>query len=461
MPQFLELLTTALLQVNSGNNNQIPLRTFSAPTGPKDNINKGNIPRAEFLQIARDVKNYMDSSGKTPDYAYMTSLGTYLGFENLVYMYSMIFDYYNTSGKVADWATMEPWSVITSKQVVDPNAPRFTIDQIKDAATRVRAFIETYSNLPNYVQIADQQIKMPQFLELLTTALLQINSGNSNLISLRTFSNPTSPKDNISSGYIYKTEYLKIAGEVKNYMDSTGKTPDYAHGTSLGTYLGYHNLIYMFSMILDYYNTSGKMADFAIMKPWNVLGVTDYGRVTIDGPYGNINAPKIAIIVGVHPLESNAHNAIVELIKRKAESLNYCYYIYTIEVTKDASDYEKGRMNGQILANQFVVPHIISHNYKLALDIHANQGNYAETWFIFAPQEDIQSKTIALKIKDNVPGLLYYNPPSQTSPQYVTIPLINAGIPAIVYETYLFEPYEETLRRGEAFLNAVDTNGII
>ena len=51
------------------------------------------FPRAEFLKIANDIKNYMDSSGKTPDFAYGTSLGTFLRFENLVYMYTMILDY--------------------------------------------------------------------------------------------------------------------------------------------------------------------------------------------------------------------------------------------------------------------------------------------------------------------------------------------------------------------------------
>ena len=56
----------------------------------------------------------MDSSGKTPDFAYQTSLGTYLRFENLVYMYSMILDYHNSSGKMADFAMMKPWSVVTA-----------------------------------------------------------------------------------------------------------------------------------------------------------------------------------------------------------------------------------------------------------------------------------------------------------------------------------------------------------
>ena len=130
----------------------------------------------------------MDTSGKTPDFAYQTSLGTFLRFENLVYMYSMILDYHNSSGKMADFAMMEPWRVITSKPVLDPNAPKFTVNQIKDAAVTVRAYIETYNKMPSNVTISGIQITLPQFLELSTTALLQINSKNNNTIPLRTFS---------------------------------------------------------------------------------------------------------------------------------------------------------------------------------------------------------------------------------------------------------------------------------
>ena len=242
--------------------------------------------KAEYLKIANDIKNYMDSSGKTPDFAYGTSLGTYLGFENLVYMYSMILDYHKTSGKVADWAGMEPWSVIVSKPVVDPNAPKFSIDQIKAAASTVRGQIESNHKLPDNVLIGSSQVSMSQFLELLTSALLQINSGKNNPMPLMNFTAPTSPKDNIHAGNIYKAEYLKIANDIKNYMDSSGKTPDFAYGTSLGTCLGFQNLVYMYTMILDYYNTSGKVADWAGMEPWSVI---------VSKPVLDPNAPKFSV----------------------------------------------------------------------------------------------------------------------------------------------------------------------
>jgi predicted deacylase len=196
-------------------------------------------------------------------------------------------------------------------------------------------------------------VTMSQFLELLTTALLQINSGNNNTIPLRNISAPLNPIENIHAGYIYKSEYLKIASDVKKYIDDTGKTPDYAYDTSLGTYMGYENLIYMYAMILDYYNSSGKMADWAGMKPWNAVMHPPKIDVIITGTGGDVtnnyvfmqniprnqfideiisaarngtpmitfgdgNGPKVMITAGVHGNELPSQIAVMKLI-------NYLY----------------------------------------------------------------------------------------------------------------------------------------
>jgi len=78
-----------------------------------------------------------------------------------------------------------------------------------------------------------------------------------------------------------------------------------------------------------------------------------------EGPYGNPGSPnKVVFVVGVHPLEAQSHDAIIEAIRTLNNSLKKCYYIYRINVTKDASDYNKGRQNGELLANTYAVPNI-------------------------------------------------------------------------------------------------------
>lgn len=201
-------------------------------------------------------------------------------------------------------------------------------------------------------------------------------------------------------------------------------------------------------------------------KTWNksfsteVLGNSSYGMVVKQGPYGNKDsAVEIAYIVGVHPLEFNSHRAIVESIKNHKKSLKYCYYIYKIIVTRDAKDYDRGRMNGQLLALKYVVPNIKNQDFDLAIDVHSNRGNYNETRFVFSPVERSTSESIALNMEGEIQWLVYYIPPKEmnpSSPKYVTIPLINAGIPAIVYETYKYEDYQITEEHADEFVLNVD-----
>ena len=55
-----------------------------------------------------------------------------------------------------------------------------------------------------------------------------------------------------------------------------------------------------------------------------VLGSTSYGNVIKEGPFGNTSSKvKIAYIIGVHPLESNAHQAMLNSITEHNSTLKY------------------------------------------------------------------------------------------------------------------------------------------
>lgn len=194
------------------------------------------------------------------------------------------------------------------------------------------------------------------------------------------------------------------------------------------------------------------------------LGSNDLGSVDLIGPIGNKNSnTKIAYIIGVHPLESNVHNALYNSIIAKSDSLDYSYYIYRINVTKAPDDYDIGRMNGQLLAKEFIVPDATSKDYNLVVDIHSNQGtsggSYEETNFIFAPLNDPASKIFADEIIAKIPPLVYYFPKSQTSPEYVTVPIIQSGTPAIIYETYRYESNEITVEYINKLIEVIDNLG--
>lgn len=166
------------------------------------------------------------------------------------------------------------------------------------------------------------------------------------------------------------------------------------------------------------------------------IGKNSIGTVTVEGPYGNENSSvKVAYILGQHPRESNAHDAIYDSLLNNSDYLNYSYYVYRINVTAESDDFEESRMNGQLLAQEYVVDDVVKNNYSLAIDIHSSNGGYVQDPYIFAP---LSSDSVAYEAANNVTKaisyIIYYEPASYSSPQYSTIPIDDGGVPAIVFE---------------------------
>lgn len=171
-------------------------------------------------------------------------------------------------------------------------------------------------------------------------------------------------------------------------------------------------------------------------KSVKTIGKNSIGTVTLEGPYGNANSSvKVAYILGQHPRESNAHDAIYDSLLNNSDYLNYSYYVYRINVTAESDDFEESRMNGQLLAQDYVVKDVLKNGYDLVIDIHASNGGYVQDPYIFAP---VSNDTVAYDAANNVTKainyVIYYEPASYSSPQYSTIPIGEGGIPAIVFE---------------------------
>lgn len=187
-----------------------------------------------------------------------------------------------------------------------------------------------------------------------------------------------------------------------------------------------------------------------------VLGNTSTGTVIKEGPYGDSNSQvKVAYILGQHPRENISHRSVEENVKENSDSLKYCYYLYYINVTDGASNFWKGRMNGQLLSNNYVVPDIARGKFRLAVDVHGTDGYYPENLFIFTPIEKGSSLDIAQNLT-NTTGFVYYYPFTHTSPDYTTIPLIKKGIPSIVYESFKKQPYNLIKEQDKKFVLSVD-----
>ena len=191
-----------------------------------------------------------------------------------------------------------------------------------------------------------------------------------------------------------------------------------------------------------------------------LLGRNDLGSVHLHGPFGDKDSKvKIAYVIGMHPLESKSHRALFEKLTSKTDLRN-CYYLYNINVNDDSSETE-GRLEGQLLAQEFIRDDIIGKEYNLFLDIHSNRGpdgpgDYQITNFIFAPGFDDNSSEYMNLIIDNMDEIVYYAPEFRSSPPYITEPTAEAGIPTLVYECYSSEDFELTCRLAERLIDVVD-----
>ena len=194
------------------------------------------------------------------------------------------------------------------------------------------------------------------------------------------------------------------------------------------------------------------------------LGSTSYGKVQLVKIIGNTSSKvKIAYVVGLHPLEHQIHDAVYKLMLKKT-SMKYAYYVYKITLTKKSGDYSTDRMRGQMLAKTFIVPHVNKQKYNLVIDVHSTTGtSYKHTYFIHVPQNkhkaslNLAYKTInTIKSIEANSQMRYWSPESQTSPPYLTLPIIRAGTPTFVFETWTYESISQTNKRANILINAVD-----
>lgn len=139
----------------------------------------------------------------------------------------------------------------------EPVLGNVTVSQVSSAASSVKSYFETNRKLPNYVTISNSQVTMPQFLYILAKGTLQANNGSKTAITMKNINSAASPSGTFKAGLIQKTEFISMALNMKNFMDTNGRAPNYVN-SSLGR-ISFNSLVYMYSKIMNYYNTNNKL----------------------------------------------------------------------------------------------------------------------------------------------------------------------------------------------------------
>ena len=154
-------------------------------------------------------------------------------------------------------AEMVDWAADISTTTT--TAGKVTLSQLENGANSVNNFIVANNRLPNYVTINNQQITMPQFLNLLTTGIIDVNSGlsASTTISVTKVNAAPNPSGTFKTGSLTKTSYLSFAQSIKSFITTNGRAPNFVN-TSLGN-IPFSALIKMYSTVLAYYLTHGTL----------------------------------------------------------------------------------------------------------------------------------------------------------------------------------------------------------
>lgn len=77
--------------------------------------------------------------------------------------------------------------------------------------------------------------------------------------------------------------------------------------------------------------------------------------------------------------------------------------------------------------------------------------------FMFTPRENnTLSNQIAHGICDNFEWMTYYVPPDPSSPAYVTEPLNDGNVSAVIYEAYTEDPTNVTLEHDKEIIDYID-----
>ncbi len=266
------------------------------------------------------------------------------------------------------------------------------------------------------------------------------------------------------AGKVIKLTLTDPSGK-KTYYQKTSNKNGNVYLTLEKPAKGVYTVKYSFAGDSYYAPSSGsKKVIVAKKQSLKLIGKDKKGKVQLLSVIGNpYSKYKIAYVVGLHIREKQIHESFYKLIKNK-KNMNYAYYVYKITLRKVTGDYSTDRMNGQLLAKKYIVPHAKKMKYNLVVDVHSTDGLvYKNTYFIHVPKnKHKKSMKYAKKTINNIKKaeknskIQYWSPASQTSPPYIHLPLIKAGIPTFVFETLSSEKKSRSNYRAKLLINAVD-----
>ncbi|MGL4670302.1 MAG: pseudomurein-binding repeat-containing protein [Methanobacteriaceae archaeon] len=271
MNQFLMLEIVSLKNIKDGLYQSIILKNYSNSNSPSESLKAGKINFDNYFNAIDNIISFMNTNNQAPNYVWV-SQGN-MSYQNLVFTYAIILNYYNSRGSLPEYVSVNPWSVISNTSTVS-----FSETQIMEAAEFVEYYIEANHVLPNNVSIGGYSVTMPQFLKVLVTTLHNLNGTYAGQIILGSYGYPTSYSETTNGGILDQVAYLDLARSIEFFMFD-GRAPNFQN-SSIGN-IRYDSLIYMYSQILSSIKKTGKLPDFIVIEPWKKVSNSTNSFVSV------------------------------------------------------------------------------------------------------------------------------------------------------------------------------------
>jgi predicted double-glycine peptidase len=130
------------------------------------------------------------------------------------------------------------------------------------------------------VTLNGTQVGMASFLHLLTKATIMVQTKRtSSSLLLPNDTLPSKISENFNPGSVSKTSYINFAYLIANYMNKYNRAPAYGSFT-LGK-ANYKSQIYLFSTVMDFYNSYNRLPYRVYMTPFKEESKSTLGWVGV------------------------------------------------------------------------------------------------------------------------------------------------------------------------------------
>ncbi|MEE0902659.1 MAG: hypothetical protein UIB31_09020 [Methanobrevibacter sp.] len=198
----------------------------------------------------------------------------------------------------------------------------------------------------------------------------------------------------------------------------------------------------------------------------NIYNTTEVGKNANGTVYkivaGNPSSDDtVGIILGVHPREHEIHEAVNRTIynitcENGDQNLTKKYVIYYVQVKDSLTSREDTRAAGEELSHKFIVPNMPKDKPFLVVDVHEIDPIYEYSNFLFSLSNRTPEMNNYINNITNDVGIVDFNFTEGTSPEKVTMPIANKGIPTILIETSITNSLSEKQETAEKLINSLD-----